>query len=218
MLRNSSGPGLARRTAQAQPGPGAALFEPLRRLQGEQAATTFSQLVTPPRGARHDVVEGQIAPRAAILAAELVPQEQIEAREGHALLRFDVILEHHDGRDPDLRARAAHHLLVFGDDIDPLEPRGLHRFLPGPERKRIVGQRPVIRVQNQRRMMLQRARTSREFRSEVFPTSIHYRAFNHDSYPALSALLRTRDLGAPQGIPTPALEATIYRGERLTSP
>ncbi len=55
---------------------------PLRRLQGEQAVTTFSQVVWPPCERGMQVVEGQILVGAAILAGEAVAQEDVEPREG----------------------------------------------------------------------------------------------------------------------------------------
>ncbi len=64
------------------------------------------------------MVEGQVALGAAILAAEFVAQEKIEAREGHALLGSDEILQHHDRGYAEFLPLAAHHLVIFGDDVD----------------------------------------------------------------------------------------------------
>src|SRR6185437_11082105 len=87
--------------------------------------------------ARHDMVEGQVLRRmgmAAILASKAVAQEDVEPRKGRPPRRRDVFLERDDARQPHLETRAADHLFVFGDDVDPFEEHCLHRLLPGPER------------------------------------------------------------------------------------
>ena len=55
---------------------------PLRRLHGEQAATTFIQVVLAAARARQQVIEGEVVARAAVLAGEAVAQEDVEAGEG----------------------------------------------------------------------------------------------------------------------------------------
>ena len=32
-------------------------------------------------------------------------------------MRFNIVFENDNGRDPDHRRRAAHHLVIFGDDL-----------------------------------------------------------------------------------------------------
>src|SRR5258705_10164906 len=44
-----------------------------------------------------------------------------------------------------------HLALVMGDDVDPLEEHGLDRGLPRPQAQRIIRQRRVIGVEDQRR-------------------------------------------------------------------
>src|SRR3569623_1282520 len=48
-------------------------------------------------GAGYDMVEGQVAPAAAILAGELVAQEQVEPGEGRKGARPDIGFERDDG-------------------------------------------------------------------------------------------------------------------------
>jgi hypothetical protein len=59
-------------------------------LQGAQAATTFSPGGLPALGPGDDVIEGQILAVSAILAAETVTQEDVEAGKGRISRRFDV--------------------------------------------------------------------------------------------------------------------------------
>ena len=56
------------------------------------------------------MVKGEVPFCPAVLAAKFIPQKQIKAREGHALLRFYIVFEDNDEGDPDHRAYgAAHH-------------------------------------------------------------------------------------------------------------
>ena len=45
------------------------------------------------RSTRHNVVKGQLALGTTILTTKFIPQKQIKAREGHALLRFYIVFE-----------------------------------------------------------------------------------------------------------------------------
>ena len=133
------------------------VFEPLCRLQGPQAATTFSQVVRPPRERGHDVVEGQVIAVAAVLAGELVAQEEVEAGEGGGARGLHVVLEHDHRGYSELDRRRVHQRVVFGHDHHPVEDRRLDRLLPRPERQRQVGERAEVGVQDQRRMVAQPA-------------------------------------------------------------
>ncbi len=113
------------------------------------------------------MVEGQVTPRSAILAAEFVPQEKIEAREGHALLGSYILFQDHDRGDAYGASLASHDLVILGHDHHPVEKGRLDRLLPGPERQRIVGERPEIRVQHQGGIVLQRGRLAHEARPEL---------------------------------------------------
>ena len=112
------------------------VFDPLRRLQGEQAATTFSQLVIPPRdrGSTWSKVRSPLALQYWQQNSSL--QKKIEARECHALLGFHEFLQHHDRRYPELLPLAVHHMVIFRHDLHPVQHGGLDRLLPGPKRLR----------------------------------------------------------------------------------
>jgi hypothetical protein len=89
------GRGLARRAAQVQ----ARLLQRARALAQVAGRTgghhVFPEVIPPrDRGSTWSKVRSPF--RAAILAAEFVPQKKIEARECHALLGFDEIFQHDD--------------------------------------------------------------------------------------------------------------------------
>jgi hypothetical protein len=131
------------------------------------------------------VVEGQVALGTAVLAAELVAQKQVEAGEGHLLLRLHVVLEDHHGGDPDRGGRRMDELVIGRHDLDPVEPGGLDRLLPRPERQGIVGQRTIVGVQDQCGMVAQRRRVPHEGGPELFlhegvhavPTPVQHMSF-----------------------------------------
>ena len=124
---------------------------PLRRLQGEQAATTLSQVVWPPRerGSRWSKVRSSRV--AAILAGEAVAQEDVEPREGRMGRWLHEGLERDHARQLHLEGRAVHRAVVIGDDVHAFEEHRLDRVLPGPQRQRIIAQRPKVRVEHQGR-------------------------------------------------------------------
>ncbi len=112
----------------------------------------------PAIGARHDVIERQVAMRrAAILAGEAIAQEQVEAREGRELRRPHILLERDHRGQLDRLRRAAHLALIMRDDVDAIEEHRLHRRLPRPDRERIIGKRRVIGVQDERRARVRMA-------------------------------------------------------------
>ena len=102
-------------------------------------------------GARHDVIEGQIVLRTAILAMKPVAQEHVEPRERRMRGRLHERLQRHHAGKLDFKGGAAHRAVVMFDDVDAVEEHRLHRVLPGPQRQRIVTQRPKIGVENQNR-------------------------------------------------------------------
>ncbi len=124
---------------------------PLRRLQGEQAATTLHPGRVSAARARQQVVEGEVVARAAILAGEAVAQEHVEAGEGRLRRGLHEGLERDHARQLHLEARAVHRAVVLGDDVHPLEEHRLDGVLPRPQRQRIVAERPEVGVEHQRR-------------------------------------------------------------------
>ena len=97
------------------------------------------------------MVEGQLAPRPAIDAAEFVAEEQVEPGERRIFVGPDIIAKRDHRRQLQRDARAVHLAVVMGDDVDPLEEHRLDRGLPRPQRQRVIRQRRVIGVEHQRR-------------------------------------------------------------------
>ena len=89
--------------------------------------------------------------RAAIDAAELVAQEQVEPGERRIFVGPHVIAKRNHRRQLERDARAVHFAVVMGDDVDPLEEHRLDRRLPRPQRQRVIRQRRIIGVEDQRR-------------------------------------------------------------------
>ena len=102
--------------------------------------------------ARDQVIEGQVLARAAILAGEAVAQEHVEPREGRVARRLDIGLERHHRGQLHREGRAVHRRLVFRDDVHAVEEHRLDGVLPRPQRQRIVAERPVIGIEDQRRI------------------------------------------------------------------
>jgi hypothetical protein len=42
------------------------------------------------------------------------------------------------------------YLVILGDDVDAIQKHGFDRILPGPERKREIGEGPKIGVKDKR--------------------------------------------------------------------
>src|SRR4029079_6200607 len=101
--------------------------------------------------ARQQVIEGEVVALAAVLAREAVAQEDVEPGEGRVGRRFHEGLERNHARQLHLERRAVHRAIVIGDDIHAFEKDCLDRVLPGPQRKRVIAQRPKIRVEHQSR-------------------------------------------------------------------
>ena len=105
----------------------------------------------PALGARHDMVERQLAVAAAIDTAEAVAKEQVEPGEGRIFVGADELAQGDDRRQLQRLAGAVHFAVVMGDDVDAFEEHRLDRRLPGPQRQRIVTERRVVGVEHQRR-------------------------------------------------------------------
>src|SRR5690606_12994383 len=99
---------------------------------------------------RGNVIEGQVMLRSAILALETITQEDIEAGERGITRRLHIILQANDARNAHGKRWRGNDVIVFRHDIHAFKKHRLDRILPGPERERIVAERAIIRVQNQR--------------------------------------------------------------------
>jgi hypothetical protein len=126
----------------------------------------------------HHVVECQMVAIAAVLAGELVTQEQVEAGEGGGPRGLHVFLEHDDRGDPERDRGRVDKRVVLGNHHDPFEHGGLHRLLPRPERQRQVGERPEVGVEHEGRVVAQPARVPDE--------AGHVRALQHQEFPCAS--------------------------------
>ena len=98
-----------------------------------------------------DVIKRQVLASAAVLALEPVAQKHIEPREGWLAWRLDESLERDDGRNLERSRRCSHDLIVLLNDIDPVEEDVLKRFLPRADRQWIIGKRPIVRIEDERR-------------------------------------------------------------------
>jgi hypothetical protein len=105
----------------------------------------------PALGPGNDVIEGKVLAVSAILAAEAVAQEDVEAGEGRVTGRFNVGFEGYDRGEADLEGRTSHDLVVFRHNVDPVQEHRLDRILPTPDGQGIIAQRPVIGIENEGR-------------------------------------------------------------------
>jgi len=101
--------------------------------------------------ARQQMIEREVVTVAAILASESVAQEYVKAGEGGVSRRLYEGLERDHARQLHLKRRAVHRVVVIGDDIHAFEENRLYRVLPGPQRERVIAQRPEVRVEHQGR-------------------------------------------------------------------
>ena len=101
-------------------------------------------------GAGQDMVEGQLARVAAILAGEAVAQEQVESGEGRMLAGAHILPERDHARQLHRPARAVHLALIGGDDVDPFQKDRLDGGLPRPQAERVITERRIIRVEDER--------------------------------------------------------------------
>ena len=96
----------------------------------------------------------------AVLAGKAIAQKHVEAGEGWIERRLDVGLERNNARQLDFETWASNGAIVFGDDVDAIKEHSLDRFLPAPERQRVVAQWPEVGIQNQGRKRFRRGRMS----------------------------------------------------------
>src|SRR3546814_20469760 len=76
----------------------------------------------PPAGAaRNDMVEGQVVRGAAILAGELVAQEQVEPGEGGMFRRLHILLQRDHRWELHRKARAVDLPLITGDAVHQIQ-------------------------------------------------------------------------------------------------
>src|SRR5262245_22828288 len=97
------------------------------------------------------MVEGEIVALAAVLAQEAVTQEDVETGEGRVLRWLYEGLDRNHARQLHLEGRAVHSAVVIGVDVHTFEEDRLDCVLPGPQRKRVIAQRPKIRIEHQGR-------------------------------------------------------------------
>ena len=121
-------PGLVRERHVRLLGRAAALLEIARRASSRDIFPRRP----PALRARHDMIEGQVMFRAAILAFEAVAQEQVEARERRVGRRLHELAQRDHGGQLHGEARRMHLAFVLRDDIDTFEEHGLDRGLPRP--------------------------------------------------------------------------------------
>src|SRR3546814_7162813 len=67
------------------------------------------------------MAEGQVVRGAAILAGELVAQEQVEPGEGGMFRRLHILLQRDHRWDLHPKAGAVHLPLITGDDVHPIQ-------------------------------------------------------------------------------------------------
>lgn len=101
--------------------------------------------------AGNDMIEGEVAGVAAILAGEAIAQEQVEPGESGILRRPDKLLERDHRGQLHRHVRAVDLALIMLDDVDAIEENCLDRGLPRPEAQRIIAQRGIVRVEHESR-------------------------------------------------------------------
>ena len=172
---------------------------PLRRLQGAQAVTMFSQLVRPPRERGTTWSNVRSSGGAAVLAGEGVAQEQVEPREGRRAVLRDIALQRHHAGHGHLEGRRAHHVVVGGDHAHAVEEHRLDHLLPRPQRQRVVGQGPVVGVEHQRRPA--GGRTRGDLQGHAWPPHGRRATEGKASAVTKTGLLTRVAIGEPTGEP-----------------
>jgi len=82
------------------------------------------------------MVEGQALngePRAAVLAPEMVAQENVKTGESGRPVHRNVVFQRNHTGDRHFKRRASDHVIVFRHDVDPPLEAGLHGVLPIPK-------------------------------------------------------------------------------------
>ena len=83
------------------------------------------------------MVEGQALngePRAAVLAPEMVAQENVKTGESGRPVHGNIVFKRNYTGDWHLERRASNNVIVFRDNVNPALETGLHRILPIPKR------------------------------------------------------------------------------------
>ena len=97
------------------------------------------------------MVERKVGGDTAILARKLVAQEQVEPGKGRIFGWFHILLQGYDGWDLHGPAGAVNFPFIAGDDVHPIQKNRLDGGLPGPQAQRVVTQRRIVGVKNERR-------------------------------------------------------------------
>jgi len=109
------------------------------------------------------MVEGQLfhrAPAVAILAEKTVAQKDVKAGKSRAARKWHILAKRNDAGNLKLAARRMYRAVIVGDHVDAIKERSFHRVLPRPYRQRKVTERPIIRVQDQRKAAVERGQQS----------------------------------------------------------
>ena len=106
---------------------------------------------------RDHMIERQVFQAAAILALEPVTQEEVETGKGRMLRWPDILLQRNHRRELHCEIAAVDFALIFFDDIHPVQKHGLDRCLPWPERKRVIAQGRVVRIEHKCRAAVRMA-------------------------------------------------------------
>src|ERR1700748_1027624 len=97
------------------------------------------------------MIEGEVVAVAAILAGEAVAQEDVESCESRMGRWLHERFERNDARQLHLEGWTVHRAIVIRDDVHAFEEYRLDRVLPGPQRQRVIAQRPKVSVEHQGR-------------------------------------------------------------------
>ncbi len=98
------------------------------------------------------MVEGEFAGGeflGAVLATPAIAAIDVEAGKGRITAEMEIAFQGDDARHPHRAARRADDMVIFGDQIDPLQNQGADGVFPVPGGKRKPRQRSEIGVQDQ---------------------------------------------------------------------
>lgn len=110
------------------------------------------------------MIEGQVVCRkssSAVLTAELVAQENIEAGEGGVSGRGGVVFKGYDTGESEFYGWRSNNPVIFRYYIDPSQKHGPDGILPRPQGEREVTQGPEISIQDQGRGFFERCQQGR---------------------------------------------------------
>src|SRR5690606_17842362 len=121
------------------------LLEVARRARGGDIFPACPSAEPP----RHDMIEGKILARPAILARETVTQKEVEAGEGGILGRLHILAQRNHAGNRHRPGRRMNFARVILDDRDAVEEYRLDRGLPRPQAQRVIAQRRIVRVEHE---------------------------------------------------------------------